>query len=206
MSKQCGILNISQPCRPQRPVTGTALLFTLHISGPNVFEEVSNEQSCAGCKWKRSPVCTDRPPRESCCWVSAASRKLDDWFRAGTWWWPGLLLGPYVSAGDQARPCIWRTIKDKRRSVSTFRSLILTQSYLIQFRFTSKRSGNLQTFSSGKFHWLQVILRLLWKVKSNLHQIHTRTHARTHARAFCAVRVLLSNKQNLHWRIMLSGI
>jgi hypothetical protein len=25
--RQCGILNISQPCRPPRPVTGIALLF-----------------------------------------------------------------------------------------------------------------------------------------------------------------------------------
>jgi hypothetical protein len=29
MSRQCGILNISQPSRPPRPVTGIALLYLL---------------------------------------------------------------------------------------------------------------------------------------------------------------------------------
>jgi hypothetical protein len=31
LSKQCGILNISQPYRPPRPVMGIALLFTFTI-------------------------------------------------------------------------------------------------------------------------------------------------------------------------------
>jgi hypothetical protein len=30
LSRQCGILNFSQPYRPRRLVTGIALLFTLH--------------------------------------------------------------------------------------------------------------------------------------------------------------------------------
>jgi hypothetical protein len=32
LSRQCGIINISQPCRPPWPVTGTALLFLLSLT------------------------------------------------------------------------------------------------------------------------------------------------------------------------------
>jgi hypothetical protein len=31
---QCGIFNISQPCRPPSPVTATALLLLFHVEAP----------------------------------------------------------------------------------------------------------------------------------------------------------------------------
>jgi hypothetical protein len=40
LSRQCGILNISQPCRPPRSVTGIALLFTFYPSARNVEDNI----------------------------------------------------------------------------------------------------------------------------------------------------------------------
>jgi hypothetical protein len=37
ISRRCGILNISQPHRPPRPVTGIALLYILTITGAITF-------------------------------------------------------------------------------------------------------------------------------------------------------------------------
>jgi hypothetical protein len=45
LSTQCGILNISQPYRPRRPVMGINLLYltdiTMHLRLPNIFFQTS---------------------------------------------------------------------------------------------------------------------------------------------------------------------
>jgi hypothetical protein len=42
LSRQCGILNISQPYRPPRPVTGIALLYQASNFDPSVFQPVAS--------------------------------------------------------------------------------------------------------------------------------------------------------------------